>query len=104
MATNVNFNSNGDQVFGHCISAELMIPSAAKGSSTASVSTTHLSFPVSVHNPAQSSGGRSLTTAYYDALHGALLDVKQALNDTLTLHVESLQTQLSPSESMKNLK
>lgn len=103
MATIVNSNSSGDKVTGNCISAELTIPSAARGSSTASVNTAHMTFPVSLHNPAQSSGeDRSSTTAYYDALHGALLDAKQALNDTLTLHVDSLQ--LSPSESMKNLK
>ena len=105
MATNDNSNPNGDKVSGNCITAELKIPSVAKGSSTAALSSTCMTFPFSKHNSSPSNKeDRSSTTAYYDALHGALLDAKKALNDTLTLHVDSLQTQLTPQESMLNLK
>lgn len=99
MATNLTSITSGDQVSRYSVSAELVIPATAKDSSTASLSTSHMIFPV--HNTAQSIGdGRSSTTAFYDGLHEALLDAKQTLNDALTRHVDSLQAQLTPFESI----
>lgn len=105
MTTNLNSNSSEDKASRYYINAELVIPSTAKGSSTATPSITHLSFPV--QNPIQATkegGASTASTSYYDSLQEALLVAKQAINSTLTQHVDDLQTQMTPLESiLKNI-